>query len=188
MISTPDSISTFLLRLTKYEKNYRITSLLLPITFFIAVLSLSTFGQIAKDITRIRGEVAAINKASAKYKKVTESVDGISLEGTEATYYRSAGKLKKIALQIYGETYKATGELYYTNETLVFAFIKESRYDTQIGLETPPKVVSSEERRFYFVDGEIVRLLVGTKEVKPADDRYSELKDAVIDISGKIKP
>jgi len=170
------------------RKLYKNISLLLPIGVLIFASSAQISAQTAKDVARIRGEVATINKNSAKYKKVTKDVDGISLEGASATYYRSGGIVKKVAVKMFGETYNATGEFYYTDSKLVFAFVKENRYDTQIGLGKRVKVVSSEERRFYFVDGEIVRLLVKTKELKPGDERYAELKDGISAIVEKLEP
>ncbi len=154
----------------------------------ILATALLISAQTAKDVARIRGQVATINKESAKYKKVTKDVDGISLEGAEATYYRSRGTIKKIAVKMFGETYNATGEFYYVDKNLVFAYVKENRYDTQIGLGKPVKVVSSEDRRFYFIEGEIVRMLVGKKELKPGDERYTELKDAITAIVENLEP
>ena len=90
---------------------------------------------------KIRAEVAAINKGAAKYTKTTKDVEDISLEGTEATYFSSAGNLRKITAKMYGETYNATGEFYYRDGELIFAFLKHNQYDTQIGLDKPPKVV-----------------------------------------------
>ena len=152
---------------------------------FIAANSASA--QTEKDIVKIRAEVAAINKGAPKSKKTTKDVEDISLEGTQATYYRSAGDLRKIMAKMYGETYNATGEFYYRGGELIFAFLKRNHYDTQIGLAKPPKVTRSEEQRFYFANGELIRLLVGKKELTSADERHSELRDEIISISGKLK-
>lgn len=151
------------------------------------VLVISTPAQPEKEIVKIRTEVAAINKGAAKYKKITKNVEDISLEGTEATYFTAGGKLKKITTKMYGETYNATGEFYYRDGQLIFAFLKHNKYDTQIGMDKPPKVVSVEEQRFYFANGELIRLLVGKKELKTRDERYSQLKDDIISISGKLQ-
>jgi hypothetical protein len=119
----------------------------------------SAYAQTEKEIVKIRTEVAAINKGASKYKKATKDVEGISLEGTEATYFYSGKTLKKTTAKMYGETYNSTGEFYYQNGELIFAFVKRNQYDTQIGLEKPPKVVRTEEQRFYFrSDGELIRL------------------------------
>ncbi|MBK7393920.1 MAG: hypothetical protein IPI64_11580 [Chloracidobacterium sp.] len=158
-------------------------SLGLVLTFVGAV---SVQAQTDKDITEIRSQVAAINKGAAKYKKVTKDVDDISLEGAEATYYRSGEDLKKITTKMYGETYKATGEFYYRDGELIFGYIRHSQYDTQIGLSNPVKVIRVEERRYYFAGGVLIRLMVGKKTLKSDSEKYSQLKDEIIDISGKL--
>lgn len=147
----------------------------------------SVQAQIEKDVARIRAEVASINKSTAGYKKTTKSVEDIALEGTEATYYHSAKSLKKITAKMYGETYSSTGEFYYANGELIFAFLKRGQYDTQIGTGAPPKVVSTEEQRFYFAGGELIRLLVGKKELRAGDERHSELKEQIVSLSSKLK-
>ena len=143
--------------------------------------------QTEKEIAKIRAEVTAINKGAAKYMKTTKSVEDISLEGTEATFYRSGKNLKKITAQMFGETYNATGEFYYRNGEMIFAFLKYNQYDTQIGLDKPAKVVRVEEQRFYFTGGNLIRLLIGKKELKFGDERYDELKDSIADIESKLK-
>lgn len=145
------------------------------------------FAQTEKEIGKIRAEVAAINKNASGYKKTIKDVEDISIEGAEATYYHLAGTVKKITAEMFGETYNATGEFYYADGELIFAFIKRNQYDTQIGANPPPKVIRTEEQRFYFAGGALVRLLVGKKELKSADEKYSQLKDEIISISSKFK-
>jgi hypothetical protein len=141
-----------------------------------------------KQIAVIRAEVAAINKSAAKYTKKTKNVDDISLEGTEATYYVSGRGLKKIVARIYGESYNATGEYYFTGEELIFAFVKFNKYDRPLGSGgRSPKVARTEEQRFYFSGGNLIRLLIGKKELKPDDERYTGLKDEATATSDKLK-
>lgn len=143
--------------------------------------------QTEKEIVKTRAEVAAINKGALKYTKMTKDVEGISFEGTRATYYLSAENLRKITAEIYGETYRATGEFYYADGELIFAYLKHNQYDTQIGTGKPPKVVRAEEQRYYFVGGDLIRLLIGKKELKSGDKKHSQLKDEIISISSKLK-
>jgi hypothetical protein len=152
---------------------------------FVAVDSVQA--QTEKEIVKIRSEVAAINKGVSKYTKTTKNVEDISLEGTEATYYHSAKNLRKITAEMFGETFNATGEFYYRGGELIFAFIKHNKYDTQIGMNPPPKVIGTEEQRFYFADGKLIRLLIGKKELKSGGEKYSELKDQIISITTKLK-
>lgn len=165
-----------------------VSAVLLMVAFVNFAQAQTYQAFVQKRVGQIRVEVAAIEKGASKYTKTTKDVEGISLEGTEATYFYSGKDLKKITAKMYGETYNATAELYYQNGELLFAFVKRNQYDTQIGLEKPPKVVRTEEQRFYFrSDGELIRLLVGKKELKSGDEKYDELKDEIISISSKLK-
>ena len=147
----------------------------------------SVFAQTEKQIRQIRADVKLINKNAAKYTKKTKDVEGIALEGTEADYFVSGKGLKKITAKMFGETYNASVEIYFSGEEMIFAFLKENRYDTQIGMNPPPKVVRSEEKRFYFSGGDLIRLLAGKKELKPADKNYQESKAQIEDIAEKLK-
>lgn len=147
----------------------------------------SVFAQTEKQIRQIRADVKLINKNAAKYTKKTKDVEGIALEGTEADYFVSGKGLKKITAKMFGETYNASVEIYFSGEEMIFAFLKENRYDTQIGMNPPPKVVRSEEKRFYFSGGNLIRLLIGKKELKPADENYQESKAQIEDIAKKLK-
>lgn len=155
--------------------------------FLIFLSNSNVSAQTEKEIAQIRAEVNTINKSAKKYKKETLNVEDISLEGTEATYFVSGKGLKKISAKMYGETYNATVEIYYSGEEMIFAFMKENRYDTQIGMTPPPKVVRSEERRFYFSGGSPVRVLVDKKELKTADENYDEYKQQIEEIAEKLK-
>lgn len=164
-----------------------VSAILLMVAFVYSAQAQTYEAFVQKRVGQIRVEVAAIEKGASKYTKTTKDVEGISLEGTEATYFYSGKTLKKITTKMYGETYNATGEFYYQNGELIFAFVKRNQYDTQIGRDTPPKVTGSEEQRFYFAGGELIRLLVGKKELKSGDERYAGLKDEIISVSSKLK-
>ncbi len=82
----------------------------------------TSFAQTEKRIAAIRAEVAAIEKGAANYTRKTNNVEDISLEGTEAIYFTEKTSLKKITSKMYGETFNATGEFYYRDGQLIFAF------------------------------------------------------------------
>lgn len=147
----------------------------------------NVFAQSEKEITSIRNQVGTINKNLRKYTKKTKDVEDISLEGTEAVYYASGKGLLKISAKMYGETYNAAGDFYYQGEELIFAYLKFNRYDTQIGLKKAPKVVKVEEKRFYFAGGDLIRLLVGKRQIKANSEVFNESKDEIIEISRKLK-
>jgi hypothetical protein len=157
------------------------------LTLLTLILGSAAFAQTEREITAIRIEVAAINKSAAKYTKKTKMVDDISLEGTEATYYASGKGLKKIVARIYSEGANETDEFYYQGEELIFVFVKFNKYDQPINAKRTPKVARTEEQRFYFAGGNLIRLLVGKKELKPDDERYEELKKETVETADQLK-
>ncbi len=159
-----------------------ITRSLLAGVFLIFVAAVSITAQTEKEIGKIRGEVASINRGIAQFAKTSTNVEGLTLEGAEVTYYRTGKVPRRIDVQMFGETFTASGEFYYENGTLIFAFYRNGTYDSQIG--AAPKIVYTEERRFYFAaDGLLIRLLIGKSELRPDDSRYLELKNEIDRIS-----
>jgi hypothetical protein len=138
-------------------------------------------------IAAIRAEVTLINKSAKKYKKTVTTVEGISLEGAEAAYFATGRGLKKITARIYGETYNATAELYYQGEQMIFAYYVFRRYDTQVGMTPPPKVVRTEVKRLYFSDEKLIRLLEGKKAVKAGEENFKDTEKEFLDLSAKLK-
>ena len=145
------------------------------------------FAQSEKEISSIRSQVNTIDKNLRKYKKKTKDVYDLSTEGAEAVYYSSGKNLKKVAAKIYGETFNASGEFYYQGEELIFAYFKLNRYDTQIGLKKPVKVVKVEEKRLYLAGGDLIKLLIGKRQIKSGDKKFTESKDEIIETSRKLK-
>jgi len=147
----------------------------------ILILSVAIFvsGQNADPVKAVRGAVTKINSKIGKYHKEIRSVDGISTEGAEATYYHSGKILKKITATIYGETFRANGEFYFDGETPIFYFVRISRYRMPIGTTGPVKIASREERRLYFADGSLIKLMLGKKEISKTDSKFSEIADEV---------
>lgn len=153
----------------------------------IFVLSgLTVFSQSVKEITKIRAEVGSINKNLKKYARQTKDVEGISLEGTEATFYTSGTQLKKIEAKIYGESYNATAEIYYSGAAPIFIFQKLNKYDFPIGASRSPKIASTEETRAYFVNRQIVRLLIGKNEIKSSNEKFEEMKKDLENLSNTL--
>lgn len=149
--------------------------------------SASVFAQPEKQITAIRAEVAAINKAAVKYDKKTQLVEGISLEGTEATYFTSGRGLKKITAKLFGETFRATAELYYSGEELIFAYRRMQRYDTHIAMKPPPKVVKIIETRVYFAGAKAIRVIEGKKQVSSTEITFTEAEMEIRELSDMLK-
>lgn len=153
----------------------------------ILAASIATNAQIEKQIAAIRADVNLINKSAGKYHKSTKNVDGVSLEGTEATYFTSGRGLKKIVAKLYGETFRATAELYYKGEEMIFAFQRVARYDTHIGMKPPPRVVRFEEKRLYRSAGKTIRILSGKAQLKPGDIEFTESEYEIIELADQLK-
>lgn len=147
----------------------------------------SIFAQTAKEIKSIRNEVNLINKSAKDYTKTKKDVEGISLEGAEATYFASGKDLKKIVVKAYGETYNAVTELYYQGEELIFVYRKFNSYDTQIGMKPPPKVVSVKESRFYFAGGKLIKFLDGKTNVKKNAKYFEDTGSEILALEKKAK-
>jgi hypothetical protein len=134
-----------------------------------------------KQVATIRAEVTRINKGLAKLKKTTMMVDNVSLEGTEATYYRSGKTIRKISAQLLGETYQAKIDLYYSADQLIFAFDRHSTY--KAGLGSP--IDRTVEFRVYYVKGKNIRTTADSKLL--TDDEASTEVDALNEISVELK-
>jgi hypothetical protein len=157
--------------------------------FIIAIIFSSqiAFAQTAKQVTAIRKDVELINKKAKNYTKTTKDIEGISLEGTEANYFADDKKLKKISAKSYGETYNATTEFYYSGEQLIFVYRKFNRYDTQIGMNPPPKVVSVKESRFYFANGKIIKFISDKKDVKNTTKFWEDSASEMVQLAEKLR-
>lgn len=160
---------------------------LLMLTAALLLVFPSVFAQSREEIRSIAKQVNTINRNLKKYTKKKKDVDDVSLEGTAATYYISGRGLMKISARMYGETYNAVGEFYYQGEEMIFAFLKINKYDTQIGLEKPVKVVKVEEKRFYFSGGKLIKLLIGKKRIQAGEEGFDESEDEIVGIEQKLK-
>lgn len=152
---------------------------------FGAILTISVPAQTAKEIAAIRAEVAAINKNVKSYQKTTKDVDGISAEGTEATYFMSGKGLKKITAKVYGETFQAAVEIYYSGEEPVFAYQVEKRYNKPIMIKGS-KIASVTEKRFYYSGEQLIKLIIGKRTVTEGED-YDREKEGMKELADKLK-
>lgn len=148
---------------------------------------LTAFSQSEKEVAKIRAEVKLINKNLKSYIRKTKNIEGLSLEGSEAVFYTSGRGLKKITAKMYGETYNSVTEIYYRGEQPIFIFLKINKYDTQIGLEKPPKVVRTEEERIYYAGEKAVKVMTGQNALKPADIRFQEIEYKISELSSTLK-
>lgn len=156
-------------------------------TIALIIFAAPHAAQTSKQIASIRAEVNLINKSASKYQKKTLPVEGVSLEGTEATYFTSGRGLKKITAKIYGETFRSTAELYYSGEELIFAYRRLERYDTHVAMNPPPKVVRVEETRLYRAGDKTIRILSGKTQLKTGDIKFTEAEYELIELADLLK-
>ena len=130
----------------------------------------------AKDpLLAIRQQYAAINKRSARYRKVKKDLSGYSLEGGELVAYFDGPAIAKIVARHLGESGNTVEEYYYRNGQLIFVFEKVSRYSRPLS----GKVVSAVENRFYFQDDDLIRWLGEKGKEVPVSEEY-RLKEKVL--------
>ncbi len=156
----------------------------------IVVLGLSltsTYAQTEDFVKQIRKDVGKINSSIPKYEKETKLVEGISLEGTQATFYSSRYGLRKIEADMYGETFRANAAFYYKNSELIFAFFEMNRYDTQVGADPPPKVVKTVEKRFYFAGGKLAKLLIDKEAPKKSSEEWKESEKEILGLDKDLR-
>lgn len=153
----------------------------------IVLVSITSYAQTEKDISAIRSQVNLINKNAKSYRKLERTVEGISLEGTRATYFISGSGLKKIVAKIYGETFRATAELFYAGEELIFAFQRLEKYDTHIAADPPPKVAKVDETRVYYSGRAAIRVIEGKNILNAATSDFRAAGEAMTDLSEKLK-
>jgi len=160
---------------------------LLILTAALLLVFPTVFAQSRAEIRSIAKQVNTINRNLKRYTKKKKDVDDVSTEGAAATYYVSGRGLMKISARIYGETFNAVGSFYYQGEEMIFAYFKLNRYDTQIGLEKPVKVVKVEEKRLYFSGEKLIKLLIGKKQIKSGDERFDDSKNEIVELANKLK-
>jgi len=134
--------------------------------------------QEKETISSIRVRYAAVNKNLAKYRVVKKELSGFSAEGGELVAYFDGASVVKMAATHLGETGRALEEFYYRDGGLVFVFYRRETYDAPLS----GKVSKTEEERFYFADGRLIRWLdsrghmvaPGRGEYREAQARYRD--------------
>ena len=122
-------------------------------------------------IQTIRQQYAAINRNTAKYKKVKKELLGFSAEGGELIAYLSGPSIVKISATFYGEMGRATDEFYYSNDKLIFIFRRSLHYSAPLS----GKVVRTTENRYYFKDDKLIRWIgEDGKQVSPTAPEFAQ--------------
>ena len=135
-------------------------------------------------VARIRRRYVIIERALRDYvHERRELAPGeFSLEGGSADAWFSDAGLRKLSATHFGETGRTREQLYFWADTLIFAYEVEERYERALNAETPVRVVSRIEQRYYFADTVLVGW-IGTRRgrgVQPppaeAVERAAELR------------
>lgn len=133
-------------------------------------------------VIKIREHYAQINKRSKTYRKVKKDAEGFSLEGGEMTAYFSGKQVMKIAAIFYGESGRSTADFYFWDGKLIFVFHKRFNYSEPMS----GKVVSTEENRYYFNEGTLIKWLEGKKDKNVNDEEAKELSASWIEDAKKL--
>jgi hypothetical protein len=143
--------------------------------------------QDAGLIAAIREEANEIDRNLPAYDRQSKVVLGVSAEGASVDYYRDGEKLRKIAAKIYGERFNSDAEFYFNGDDLLFVHEEFNRYDTQIGMDPPAQVVSSEEKWLYFSAAELVALRIGEKDLSRSDAQWQETGSWIAELVRKLR-
>lgn len=140
----------------------------------------AVYAQATDSVAVIRGRYASINKNLARYRVIKKELSGFSTEGGELNAYLDGTAIAKIAVTNQGETYRSFEEFYYSDEKLVFVFVKEERYNEPYS----GKVAKTTESRLYFSDDKLIRWIEGkAKQVTKSDNRYVEKQNHYLNYS-----
>jgi len=158
-----------------------------PLLFAIAMFSITLYSQgqnnsqSEEQIKVIRSKFTEINTAGSLKTCVVKVLDleGESTEGGQAKAYFIEDKIGKTSVEYFGETGKLYTEFYYSENQLIFCFVKKTNYDLPISVEGSKEIESIEDR-FYFSDNKMIRWLKNDKS--KANLSTQESKDKELEI------
>ena len=111
-----------------------------------------------------------INRNLATYRKVKKNGIEIDSEsGGRMEAYLAGKQIRKIVFRLNSESSRWQMEYYYWTGNLIFVYHKK----VQMNMETM-RPESTEERRMYFEDGKLIKLLVDKADVSLTDAKFDE--------------
>ena len=113
-------------------------------------------------IAGIRRDFQRIEALGPDAHQHTFALEGFSAEGGEARVFVENGGVAKIAVSHLGEMGRSLEDFYFRNGSLIFVFRRSQGYDRPFG-----QVQSTEEDRFYFDRGRMVRWRGANQNVVP---------------------
>ncbi len=121
-------------------------------------------------VSLIRQRYNNINRKLATYRKVKQSGIEIDSEsGGKMEAYLAGKQIRKIVFWLTSESSRWQMEYYYWTGNLIFAYHRK----VQMNLETM-RPESTEERRMYFEDGKLIKLVVDKGDVSLTDAKFDE--------------
>ena len=135
-----------------------------------------------KAIEGIRTRYADVRGRLSSFREITRDLSGLSTEGGMLHAYFDGQALKLVRATFYGETGQTNREFYYDEDGRAFFVLEiESRYDVPLGA-----TAGTQERRYYFDAGRLIRLLAGNQQVSPGDAAYASREKSVLDLSRQL--
>jgi len=148
---------------------YRAALCILVVNLFAPLVS----GQRAQPdgrVSLIRQRYNNINRKLATYRIVKKNGIEIDSEsGGKMKAYLAGQQVRKIVFWLTSESSRWQMEYYYWDGNLIFAYHRK----VQMNMETM-RPESSEERRMYFDDGKLIKLLVDKADVSLTDAKFDE--------------
>jgi hypothetical protein len=147
----------------------RATLCILVVNLFASLVSaqgLQTDGR----VSLIRQRYSNINRKLAAYRIVKK--DGIEIDsesGGTLQAYLAGKEIRKIIFRLNSESSRWQMEYYYWTGNLIFVYHKK----VQMNMETMRREYT-EERRMYFEDGKLIKLLVDKADVSLTDAKFNE--------------
>ena len=148
---------------------HRAALCILVINLFAALASGQRV-QPDERVSLIRQHYNSINRKLATYRKVKKNGIEIDSEsGGKMEAYLAGKQIRKIVFWLNSESSRWQMEYYYWAGNLIFVYHKK----VQMNMETM-RPESTEERRMYFEDGKLIKLLVDKADVSLNDAKFDE--------------
>jgi hypothetical protein len=128
----------------------------------------------SSKVNFIKGQFIEINNNLKFYKKVVKEDTAQTTEGNEVRCYFKGDTIKKIVAEYYGETGKSLEEYYFFNKKLIFYYFRDDHYKVPINVNSSGKIASTNEKRYYLNNGEIILILLKPKATVLASE-YGKL-------------
>jgi hypothetical protein len=133
-------------------------------------------------IQEIRNRYADVRRRRPSYREVKRDLTGLSTEGGVLQAFFEGPTLQLAHATFYGETGRTDREFYYDGSGRPFFVLEvESRYQEPLGA-----TAGKQEYRYYFYDGQLIRLLADDRQVSADDAAYAARVKNVLGLSRRL--